>query len=87
MLSAGSHAFRLAPLCPSANAHTAPGPATGFLQEAVHWYDFWLKGKENGIIEELMLRAWLSPEPVQVDSYPSGCALTIARANPRGTAL
>ncbi len=36
-----------------------PGPAIGFLQEAVRWWDQWLKGKETGIMEEPMLRAWM----------------------------
>ncbi|PMR76715.1 peptidase S15 [Billgrantia endophytica] len=41
-----------------------PGPAIGFLQEAVRWWDYWLKGQDNGIMEEPMLRAW------QQDSVP-----------------
>ncbi|MFI8751874.1 CocE/NonD family hydrolase [Vreelandella lionensis] len=41
-----------------------PGPAIGFLQEALRWWDYWLKGKENGIMDEPMLRAW------QQDSVP-----------------
>ena len=53
-------------------AHTfphlgVPGPAIGFLQEAVRWWDRWLKGVENGIDEEPVLRAWMQesvkPEP------------------------
>jgi len=42
-----------------------PGPAIGFLQEAVRWWDHWLKGEDTGIMEEPMLRAWLqeSVEP------------------------
>ena len=41
-----------------------PGPAIGFLQEALRWWDHWLKDKENGIMEEPLLRAW------QQDSVP-----------------
>ena len=42
-----------------------PGPAIGFLQEAVRWWDRWLKGDEsNGIMDEPMLRAY------QQDSMP-----------------
>ena len=37
----------------------APGPAIGFLQEAVRWWDHWLKGRDNGVMDEPMLRAWL----------------------------
>ena len=37
----------------------APGPAVGFLQEAVRWWDHWLKGTDTGIMDEPMLRAYL----------------------------
>lgn len=36
-----------------------PGPAIGFLQECLRWWDHWLKGSETGIMEEPMLRAWM----------------------------
>lgn len=36
-----------------------PGPQIGFLQECVRWWDYWLKGIENGIMDEPMLHAWL----------------------------
>ncbi|WP_126425084.1 CocE/NonD family hydrolase [Brevibacillus marinus] len=36
-----------------------PGPAIGFLQECLRWWDYWLKGIDTGIMEEPMLRAWL----------------------------
>jgi uncharacterized protein len=36
-----------------------PGPAIGFLQECVRFWDFWLKGIENGAMDGPMLRAWL----------------------------
>ncbi|MBW6390863.1 CocE/NonD family hydrolase [Billgrantia antri] len=35
-----------------------PGPAIGFLQESLRWWDYWLKGQETGIMDEPMLRAW-----------------------------
>jgi hypothetical protein len=42
-----------------------PGPAIGFLQEALRWWDYWLKGVDTGIMDEPMLRAWMqeSVEP------------------------
>ena len=44
-----------------------PGPAIGFLQEAVRWWDQWLKGFETGIMDEPLLRAWMQdsidPQP------------------------
>ncbi|PZO82048.1 MAG: peptidase S15 [Mesorhizobium amorphae] len=36
-----------------------PGPRIGFLQECIRWWDQWLKGKDTGIMDEPMLRAWL----------------------------
>ncbi|WP_153398254.1 CocE/NonD family hydrolase [Ornithinicoccus halotolerans] len=36
-----------------------PGPAIGFLQEVVRWWDHWLKGIDTGLEEEPMLRAWM----------------------------
>jgi uncharacterized protein len=36
-----------------------PGPAIGFLQEALRWWDHWLKGKDTGIMAEPMLRAYM----------------------------
>lgn len=36
-----------------------PGPCIGFLQEAVKWWDYWLKGKRNGIMDEPLLRVWM----------------------------
>jgi len=37
----------------------APGPNVGFLQECVRWWDHWLKGIENGVMDAPMLRAWV----------------------------
>lgn len=36
-----------------------PGPAIGYLQEALRWWDYWLKGRETGIMDEPMLRFWM----------------------------
>ncbi len=36
-----------------------PGPSIGFLQEALRWWDHWLKGEETGIMDEPMLRVWM----------------------------
>ncbi len=36
-----------------------PGPAIGFLQEALRWWDHWLKGIDTGIMDEPMLRVWM----------------------------
>jgi putative CocE/NonD family hydrolase len=37
-----------------------PGPQAGFLQEALRWWDHWLKGRDNGVMDEPMLRAWMT---------------------------
>ncbi|MGW0246824.1 CocE/NonD family hydrolase [Nocardia goodfellowii] len=48
-----------------------PGPAIGFLQELVRWWDHWLKGRDTGVMDEPMLRAWMqdsiSPHPSYAD--------------------
>ncbi|MFP4612868.1 MAG: CocE/NonD family hydrolase [Spirochaetaceae bacterium] len=36
-----------------------PGPAIGFLQEAVRWWNRWLRDEENGIMEEPALQVWM----------------------------
>lgn len=36
-----------------------PGPAIGFLQESIRWWDQWLNDEETGIMDEPMLRAWM----------------------------
>jgi putative CocE/NonD family hydrolase len=36
-----------------------PGPAIGFLQEALRWWDQWLGGRDTGIMKEPMLRAFV----------------------------
>ena len=44
-----------------------PGPAIGFLQEAVRWWDHWLKGIETGIMAEPAYRVWMQES---VDPQP-----------------
>ncbi|MEU6255254.1 CocE/NonD family hydrolase [Streptomyces sp. NPDC047043] len=41
-----------------------PGPAIGFLQETLRWWDHWLKGIDSGAMREPLLRAYIS------DSHP-----------------
>jgi hypothetical protein len=51
-----------------------PGPAIGFLQECLRWWDNWLKGVESGIMSEPVLRAWMQhpspPVPRAVSAKP-----------------
>ena len=37
-----------------------PGPQIGFLQEMLRWWDYWLKGIDTGVMDEPMLRAWMT---------------------------
>lgn len=37
-----------------------PGPAIGFLQETLRWWDQHLKNKETGVMREPLLRSWMS---------------------------
>lgn len=46
-----------------------PGPAIGFLQEAVRWFDRWLKDIDNGIEDEPILRAWMQDSVPPSTSY------------------
>ena len=46
-----------------------PGPAIGFLQESLRWWDYWLKGQETGVMDGPMLRAWLQDSMPPHTSY------------------
>jgi len=37
----------------------APEPTIGFLQEALRWWDNWLKGADTGVEEDPAMRLWL----------------------------
>jgi hypothetical protein len=37
-----------------------PGPQIGFLQEMLRWWDYWLKGVDTGVMDEPILRAWMT---------------------------
>jgi len=50
-----------------------PGPAIGFLQECLRWWDHWLKGQRTGIMDEPMLRVWMQdsvPPTTYYDERP-----------------
>ncbi len=47
-----------------------PGPEIGFLQEVVRWWDYWLKGIDNGIMHEPMLRMWRQGSVPPHPRYP-----------------
>lgn len=37
----------------------SPGPEIGFLQEALRWWDHWLKGVETGVMDDPKVRIWM----------------------------
>ncbi|GAB2690058.1 CocE/NonD family hydrolase [Kitasatospora kifunensis] len=37
-----------------------PGPAIGFLQETLRWWDQWLRDQDTGIMAEPKLRSWMN---------------------------
>ncbi|MBI1776481.1 MAG: CocE/NonD family hydrolase [Proteobacteria bacterium] len=49
----------------------APGPAVGFLKEALRWWDKWLKGQETGIMDEPMLRLFMQESVPPATFYES----------------
>jgi hypothetical protein len=46
-----------------------PLPRYGFLQEAVRWWNHWLKGEATGIMDEPMLRAWIQDSVPPANHY------------------
>ncbi|QKV73105.1 CocE/NonD family hydrolase [Amycolatopsis sp. Hca4] len=46
-----------------------PGPAIGYLQEVVKWWDHWLRGEENGVMDAPMLCTWLQESVPPSTSY------------------
>ncbi len=66
-------------------AHTfphlgVPGPAIGYLQEALRWWDQWLLGRDTGIVEEPMLRVWMQERVAPAPSYESRPGRWVAQA-------
>ena len=50
-----------------------PGPAIGFLQECLRWWDHWLRDEDTGVMDEPMLRAWMQdsvPPTTYYDERP-----------------
>lgn len=46
-----------------------PGPAIDFLGEAVRWWDQWLRGRDVGIEQEPVLRAWMQDSVAPTTQY------------------
>ncbi|MFI5807948.1 CocE/NonD family hydrolase [Streptomyces sp. NPDC051561] len=47
-----------------------PGPAIGFLQETLRWWDQHLKDEDTGVMEEPLLRSWISDSHPPATTYP-----------------
>ncbi|WPO72089.1 CocE/NonD family hydrolase [Streptomyces sp. KN37] len=47
-----------------------PGPAIGFLQETLRWWDHHLKGIDTGVMAEPKLRSWISESHPPATVYP-----------------
>ena len=81
---AGLKAPRKGLIGPWAHAypHAAyPGPQIGFLQEAVRWWDYWLKGIPNGIMDEPMLRIWMQESVRPATTYETRPGRWIAESS------
>lgn len=48
----------------------SPGPAIGFLQEAVRWWRHWLDGEETGIMDEPAMVRWITDPHRPAPFYP-----------------
>ncbi|MQA83014.1 MAG: CocE/NonD family hydrolase [Streptosporangiales bacterium] len=46
-----------------------PGPAIGYLQEVLRWWDHWLKDADNGVLDDAMLYAWMQDSVPPSTSY------------------
>ena len=67
------------------------GPKADFLDEAVRWYDHWLKGAANGVMDEPRLHAYIDdayPAEARVRRPPGalGRARSLGRRSRRGRA-
>jgi putative CocE/NonD family hydrolase len=47
-----------------------PGPAVGFLQETLRWFDHWMRGRDTGMLREPMLTAWMAGSVPAKAFYP-----------------
>lgn len=46
-----------------------PGPAIGFLQEELRWWDQWLKGHDTGVTEDPLLTLWMQDSVPPTTDY------------------
>ncbi|WP_258024537.1 CocE/NonD family hydrolase [Streptomyces bambusae] len=68
----------------------SPGPAIGFLQETLRWWDHWLKDEDTGMTAEPLLRCWISashPPATAYDELPGRWVAEPAWPSPRVTTV
>jgi putative CocE/NonD family hydrolase len=58
-----------------------PGPAIGFLQESLRWYDQWMRGKDTGVTRDPKLIAWMPQAVPPKVFYPESPGRWIAEAD------
>ena len=58
-----------------------PGPQIGFLQEMLRWWDYWLKGIDTGVMDEPMLRAWMTESVRPASNHPTLPGRWVAEAS------
>ena len=58
-----------------------PGPAIGFLQECLRWWDHWLKGIDNGVMDEPMYLAWMQESVPPRTEYKERAGRWVAEAS------
>ncbi|MDH6109838.1 putative CocE/NonD family hydrolase [Kitasatospora sp. MAP12-15] len=51
------------------DADRTPGPAIGFLQESLRWWDHWLKDVDTGVLREPALRCWMNSSVPPATAY------------------
>ena len=52
-----------------------PGPPIGFLQEGLRWWDHWLKGVPNGVMDGPMIQAWMQ------EAQPPSSVMPVSRGH------
>jgi len=57
-----------------------PGPAIGFLQEALRWWDQWLKGHDTGVADDPQLRVWMQDAVPPTTHYATRPGRWVAEA-------
>ena len=55
-----------------------PAPAVGFLQEALRWWDHWLKGVDRGVMREAPLNFYVMESVAPQPAYPERAGRWVA---------